>query len=200
VTLSDSALARVAECRAWVDQVVAAGRPVVYGVNTGFGVFANVNVDSRDAATLSRNLILSHSVGVGEPLPEEVVRAAMLVRANTLAIGHSGVRPQTLQTLIAMLNAGVHPVVPEIGSLGASGDLAPLSHLVLVMSRGDDASGWEDERWRPFTEGGECRARRRCSRPGSSEWCWARRRDWRSTTARPFLPRWARCWWWTPSA
>ncbi len=145
VTLSDAAVARVAECREWVDQVVTEGRPVVYGVNTGFGVFANVNVDSKDAATLSRNLILSHSVGVGEPLPEEVVRAAMLVRANTLAIGHSGVRPQTLQTLIAMLNAGVHPVVPEIGSLGASGDIAPLSHLVLVLSRGDDASGWEDE-------------------------------------------------------
>ena len=153
VTLSDDALARVAECREWVDQVVAAGRPVVYGVNTGFGVFANVNVDSRDAATLSRNLILSHSVGVGEPLPEDVVRAAMLVRANTLAIGHSGVRPQTLQTLIAMLNAGVHPVVPEIGSLGASGDLAPLSHLVLVMSRGDDASGWEDESGEAFYRG-----------------------------------------------
>ncbi len=141
VRLDDGAATRVAECRAWVDQVVARGQPVVYGVNTGFGLFANVNVDGADAATLSRNLILSHSVGVGEPLPEDVVRAAMLVRANTLAIGHSGVRLQTLNTLLAMLNAGVHPVVPEIGSLGASGDLAPLSHLVLVLSRspGDEA-------------------------------------------------------------
>jgi histidine ammonia-lyase len=145
VRLDDGAAARVAECRAWVDQVVARGQPVVYGVNTGFGVFANVNVDSRDAARLSRNLILSHAVGMGNPLPEDVVRAAMLVRANTLALGHSGVRVETLNTLIAMLNAGVHPIVPEIGSLGASGDLAPLSHLVLVMSRGEDGGSLEDE-------------------------------------------------------
>jgi histidine ammonia-lyase len=122
---------------------VARGRPVVYGVNTGFGVFANVNVDSADAAKLSHNLIVSHSVGVGQPLPEDVVRAAMLVRANTLALGHSGVRLETLSTLIAMLNAGVHPVVPEIGSLGASGDLAPLSHLVLVLARGEDDTDQE---------------------------------------------------------
>jgi histidine ammonia-lyase len=140
VELESGAAQRVVECRAWVDQVVARGQPVVYGVNTGFGLFANVNVDSADAAALSRNLILSHSVGVGEPLPEEVVRAAMLVRANTLALGHSGVTLQTLNTLLAMLNAGVHPVVPEIGSLGASGDLAPLSHLVLVLSRGENDS------------------------------------------------------------
>ena len=153
VRLDDGAAARVTECRAWVDQVVARGQPAVYGVNTGFGLFANVNVDSADAATLSRNLILSHSVGVGEPLPEDVVRAAMLVRANTLAIGHSGVRLQTLNTLLAMLNAGVHPVVPEIGSLGASGDLAPLSHLVLVMSRGDDAGSGEDESGEAFYRG-----------------------------------------------
>jgi histidine ammonia-lyase len=84
-------------------------------------------------------------VGVGEPLPEDVVRAAMLVRANTLAIGHSGVRVETLNTLLAMLNAGVHPVVPEVGSLGASGDLAPLSHLVLVFSCGDDSCEPEGE-------------------------------------------------------
>lgn len=143
VRLDDRAAARVAECREWVDQVVERGQPVVYGVNTGFGLFANVNVDSADAALLSRNLILSHSVGVGNPLPEDVVRAAMLVRANTLALGHSGIRLETLDALIAMLNAGVHPVVPEIGSLGASGDLAPLSHLVLVLSRGEDDSSDE---------------------------------------------------------
>ena len=133
--LADSAAARVAECRTWVDQVVAQGKPVVYGINTGFGVFANVSVCNADAEKLSRNLILSHSAGVGHPLPEEVVRATMLVRANTLALGHSGIRLQTLNTLIAMLNAGVHPVVPEVGSLGASGDLAPLSHMILVLSR-----------------------------------------------------------------
>ena len=83
-------------------------------------------------------MIISHAIGIGEPFPEEVVRAAMLIRANTLAIGHSGIRPETVQTLIDMLNAGVHPIIPSQGSLGASGDLAPLSHLALVLSRDPD--------------------------------------------------------------
>ncbi len=133
VQLDQSARARVAACRNWVDEIVSRGAPIVYGINTGFGVFARVQVSSADSQTLSRNLILSHAVGAGAPLPQDVVRAAMLIRANTLAIGHSGVRPETLDTLIAMLNAGVHPIIPEKGSLGASGDLAPLSHLVLVL-------------------------------------------------------------------
>lgn len=138
VQLDPAARARVAACRAWVDQVVTDGAPIVYGINTGFGVFARVHVSSADSQTLSRNLILSHAVGAGDPLPQDVVRAAMLIRANTLAIGHSGVRPETLDTLIAMLNAGVHPIIPEKGSLGASGDLAPLSHLALVLCRDAD--------------------------------------------------------------
>jgi histidine ammonia-lyase len=135
VQLDEEARARVAACRAWVDQVVTQGQPTVYGINTGFGIFARISVDSADSQTLSRNLILSHAAGAGDPLPEDVVRAAMLVRANTLALGHSGIRPETLDTLIAMLNAGVHPVIPEKGSLGASGDLAPLSHLALTICR-----------------------------------------------------------------
>ena len=134
VALSDEARARVAESRAWVDQVVARGTPTVYGVNTGFGVFANRHVAREDAQRLSRNLILSHAIGVGDPLPEDVVRAAMLIRANTLAIGHSGVRPDLIDTLTAMLNHRVTPMVPEKGSLGASGDLALLSHLALVFT------------------------------------------------------------------
>ncbi|MBN1887063.1 MAG: histidine ammonia-lyase [Thermoflexales bacterium] len=135
VRLDETARVRVADCHAWVEQVVQRGTPLVYGLNTGFGIFANVHVSGADSQTLSRNLILSHAVGTGEPLPEDVVRAAMLVRANTLAAGYSGVRPETLDTLIAMLNAGVHPLIPEKGSLGASGDLAPLSHLALVLCR-----------------------------------------------------------------
>jgi len=134
VAWSDAARARVAESRAWVDQVVERGTPTVYGINTGFGVFASRHVPREDAERLSRNLILSHAVGVGDPLPEDVVRAAMLIRANTLAIGHSGVRPEIIDTLIAMLNAGVTPIVPEKGSLGASGDLALLSHLALAFT------------------------------------------------------------------
>jgi len=141
--LSDAARARIAEARAWVDQVVARGAPTVYGINTGFGVFANRHVPREEAEQLSRNLILSHAVGVGDPLPKDVVRAAMLIRANTLAIGHSGVRPEIIDTLIAMLNRGVTPVVPEKGSLGASGDLAPLAHLALVFTT--DAADRDEE-------------------------------------------------------
>jgi len=138
VVLSDEARERMAASRAWVDRVVATGQPTVYGINTGFGIFADRHIPIDQADRLSRNLIISHAIGIGEPFPEEVVRAAMLIRANTLAIGHSGIRPETVQTLIDMLNAGVHPVVPSQGSLGASGDLAPLSHLALVLSRDAD--------------------------------------------------------------
>src|SRR5512139_1710544 len=133
--LSDDARTQMAASRAWVDRVVAAGQPTVYGINTGFGIFAARHIPIDQADRLSRNLIISHAIGIGEPFPEEVVRAAMLIRANTLAIGYSGIRPETVQTLIDMLNAGVHPIIPSQGSLGASGDLAPLSHLALVLSR-----------------------------------------------------------------
>jgi histidine ammonia-lyase len=122
-------------CR-WVEALVARGQPV-YGINTGFGIFAERNISPQDTARLQRNLILSHSAGVGEPFAPEVVRAAMLIRANALALGHSGVRPALAETLLAMLNAGVTPIIPAQGSLGSSGDLAPLSHLALVMSRGE---------------------------------------------------------------
>ena len=133
VVIAAEALERVARSRAWVDQVTATGQPTVYGINTGFGVFAARHIPIDQGDRLSRNLIISHAVGVGDPLPEEVVRAAMLIRANTLAIGYSGIRPETIDTLIAMLNAGIHPIIPSQGSLGASGDLAPLAHLALVL-------------------------------------------------------------------
>lgn len=138
VELASTARARVNASRAWVDQVAATGQPTVYGINTGFGIFSTKHIPADQADRLSRNLIISHSIGVGEPFDEEIVRAAMLIRANTLAKGFSGIRSETLDTLIAMLNAGVHPIVPSQGSLGASGDLAPLSHLMLVLSRDPD--------------------------------------------------------------
>ena len=145
VALAEAARPRIDASRAWVDQLLARGAPTVYGINTGFGVFANVPVHADQSARLMRNLILSHSAGVGDPLPEEIVRATMAVRANTLAKGFSGARAVVIETLIEMLNRGVHPIVPTKGSVGASGDLAPLSHLVLVMTRGapdrDDESG-----------------------------------------------------------
>ena len=142
VTLTAEARERMAHSRQWVDEIVARGEPV-YGINTGFGVFADKRISAHDTQHLQRNLILSHAVGVGEPFPAEVTRAAMLIRANTLALGHSGVRPEMAETLLAMLNAGVTPIIPSQGSLGSSGDLAPLSHLALTLST-DDADRDED--------------------------------------------------------
>jgi histidine ammonia-lyase len=123
---------RIARCREWVEGKARAGE-VIYGVTTGFGSLADVAVRPDQAAELSLNLIRSHAVGVGAPLAGEAVRAAMLIRANTLAKGLSGVRVQVVETLLEMLNKGVHPLIPEKGSVGASGDLAPLSHMALVL-------------------------------------------------------------------
>src|SRR5512136_1487620 len=110
VALADAARPRIDASRTWVDDLLARGSPTVYGINTGFGVFANVPIRADQSAHLMRNLILSHSAGVGAPLDEEIVRAAIAIRANTLAKGFSGVRPVVIETLIAMLNRGVHPI------------------------------------------------------------------------------------------
>ncbi len=139
--LSAAAREKVQTCRAWVDRIVEEGELTVYGLTTGYGSLAEVNIPPEDVQNLVRNVIMSHAAGVGDPLGEEVVRATMLIRANTLAKGHSGIRTEVLETLLAMLNAGVHPVMPEKGSLGASGDLAPLAHLVLALCR--DTEGGE---------------------------------------------------------
>ncbi len=136
VGLSGEAQEKIARSRHWVEEVQKKGEPVVYGVNTGFGSLAAVSIDKENLRDLQRNLIMSHAAGTGKPLPVEVVRAAMLLRANTLARGYSGVREEVVQTLLQMLEKGVTPYVPEQGSVGASGDLAPLSHLALVVSRG----------------------------------------------------------------
>lgn len=132
VALAPSARARVAASRAVVE-AMADGDAAVYGVNTGFGNFAETRIDRRDLATLQLNLLRSHAAGVGDPLPARTVRAAMALRANVLAKGYSGIGVETLDALIAMLNRGVHPRVPSRGSVGASGDLAPLAHLALVL-------------------------------------------------------------------
>lgn len=132
VSLSDAARERVARNRAFVDRLVAEDE-TVYGVTTGFGRFANTRIEEGQARQLQRNLILSHAVGVGESLPREVVRAMLLLRAQSLAHGASGVRPVVVEGLIALLNSGVHPVVPAQGSVGASGDLAPLAHVALAL-------------------------------------------------------------------
>ena len=132
VAIAPDARERINAARAYVDRKLA-DKAVVYGLTTGFGKFSTVFVPEEETAQLQRNLIISHACGMGEPLDTRVVRAAMLLRLNALARGNSGIRLSTMETLLQMLNRGVHPIIPEKGSLGASGDLAPLSHMVLVM-------------------------------------------------------------------
>lgn len=132
VELNSTAKEKVLRSREYVDQLIEENQ-LVYGITTGFGMFSDVVISKEEAKKLQRNLIMSHSTGVGEPLPAEVVRAILLLRANALAKGFSGIRLSTLERLLEVLNAGIVPVVPEKGSLGASGDLAPLSHMVLVL-------------------------------------------------------------------
>ena len=132
VELTDEAKAKVNKARAYVEQKLEEGA-VIYGLTTGFGKFSNVLISPEETRDLQRNLIISHSCAMGEPLPEEISRAVLLLRSNALSRGNSGIRLSTIQTMVDMLNKGVHPVIPQKGSLGASGDLAPLSHMVLVM-------------------------------------------------------------------
>ncbi len=132
VALDPATLPRIERCRAAVDQLVAEGR-VVYGITTGFGRFKDRVISADEVQQLQLNLVRSHAVGVGADLSDTAVRAIMLARANTLVLGYSGVRPVIVELLLGMLNAGVTPRIPAQGSLGASGDLAPLAHLALVM-------------------------------------------------------------------
>jgi histidine ammonia-lyase len=128
VALDDAARLRVGAARQVVEEIVAAGR-TVYGVNTGFGKLSDVSIQSSELRELQLNLVRSHACGLGNPLSEAEARAMLLLRANVLAAGFSGARPLVVETLIAMLERGVTPVIPEKGSVGASGDLAPLAHL-----------------------------------------------------------------------
>ncbi|MDO4799536.1 MAG: histidine ammonia-lyase [Bacillota bacterium] len=132
LAFTEEARERIRKSRAYVDQVVQDKR-VIYGITTGFGKFSDVVISQEETAALQENLIMSHSCGVGKPLAIDHALGVMLLRLNNFAIGHSGVRLETAETLLAMANRRVVPVIPEKGSLGASGDLAPLSHMVLVM-------------------------------------------------------------------
>ncbi|HKE19573.1 MAG TPA: histidine ammonia-lyase [Kofleriaceae bacterium] len=135
VRVAPVARARMAASRAVIESVLAGGAaaPLVYGVNTGFGALAEVRISPDEIRALQKNLVRSHSAGVGAPLPRDAVRAMMLLRAAVLTRGHSGARPEVAELLCRMLAAGVHPVIPSRGSVGASGDLAPLAHLALGM-------------------------------------------------------------------
>ena len=132
VELSAESREAVLASRKIVDDLVAE-KQVVYGITTGFGKFSDVVISTDECKELQKNLIITHAVGAGDPFPEDVARGMLLLRINNLSKGYSGIRLETLETMIAMLNKGVTPFIPEKGSLGASGDLAPLSHMVLVM-------------------------------------------------------------------
>jgi histidine ammonia-lyase len=153
--LSAEAVARLARGRETVDAMVAEGA-VVYGVTTGFGDLSSVRIDAGDAARLQLNLVRSHAIGVGEPLADEIVRGMLLLLANSLSQGHSGVRPELVALLHGLLDRGVLPVVPSRGSVGASGDLAPLAHVAVVLC-GEGEATFEGER----LNGGEALRRAR---------------------------------------
>jgi histidine ammonia-lyase len=132
VELSADSKIRIREARRLIDRWVAEGR-TIYGVTTGFGALSDVAISGKDTRRLQENILMSHAAGVGAPLDEETVRAVMLLRVKDLARGHSGIRLETVHFLLDLLNSGVCPVVPEKGSVGASGDLAPLAHLSLIL-------------------------------------------------------------------
>jgi histidine ammonia-lyase len=132
IELSAECIQRVKKCREYVEKIVAENQ-TVYGLTTGFGKFSNIRISPEKLELLQENLILSHATGVGNYLSIPETRAVLLLRINVLAKGHSGIRLETLQTLVSMLNNRIHPCIPEKGSVGASGDLAPLSHLALVL-------------------------------------------------------------------
>ena len=132
VKISADSKKRIKDSKKIVEDIVKSGKPT-YGISTGFGELSTVTITKDQNGALQRNLILSHSCGVGNPFPEDIVRAIMLLRLNTHASGFSGVSPEVPEILLQMLNKGVTPFVPEKGSLGSSGDLANLAHIALVM-------------------------------------------------------------------
>ena len=154
IVLSDAAHSNVKRAHDFLMEVVASGR-TVYGVNTGFGQLANVRVGENQLHQLQENILRSHAAGLGEPLPPEIVRWMLLFKVCGLIRGHSGVQPETVDRLVEFYNAGLMPVVPRQGSLGASGDLAPLSHMCLpLMGEGELMQKAADGLWitRPASE------------------------------------------------
>lgn len=147
--LTGESLAAVKASRAFVDAAVAKG-DIIYGITTGFGALQRVHIAAEDLGSLQHNLLVSHAVSTGDPLPREVVRAMMLLRAHSLAQGHSGVRPLLIQRLLDMLHRDLVPHIPALGSVGASGDLSPLSHMALpIIGEGQllHHGAWRPSAW-----------------------------------------------------
>ena len=144
VRLGKDSEQQIVNARKLIEKWVQEGR-TVYGVTTGFGALSDVTISKEETRLLQENVLMSHAAGVGKILDEETVRATMALRVKDLARGHSGIRLETVQCLVELLNRGVCPVVPEKGSVGASGDLAPLAHLSLVLI-GQGEAFYEGER------------------------------------------------------
>lgn len=145
--LSEATKTQMIATQRWLQDEVQKQDSLFYGINTGFGSHANETIDPEQAGILSRNVVLADAAGIGDPLPEPIVRAMMVIRANTMAGGPSGVRPLVVETLIEMLNKGVTPYVPGKGSLGASGDLAPLAAIAAVATGDADGKGYSGKAW-----------------------------------------------------
>ena len=174
---ADSARGRMRTARELVDRAAHGASEHTYGINTGFGRFVSETIPEELTRELQLRLLRSHACGVGEPYPDEVVRAAMLLRANALAKGYSGARPETVELLLACLNGGIVPRVPSRGSVGASGDLAPLAHLALPLVGEGEAS----------VDGESCPGARRSRGSGSSRPSSRRRKASRSSTGTQFM-------------
>src|SRR5436190_8389198 len=144
VVIADDATTKVNRASAAVDTLLDRGE-VAYGITTGFGAFKDKIISREEVEQLQRNIVLSHAVAVGKPFETPTVRAIMLIRANTLARGFSGIRVETLDLILECLDRGVHPVIPEKGSLGASGDLAPLAHFACILI-GEGEADYQGER------------------------------------------------------
>jgi histidine ammonia-lyase len=181
VTLAPAAIRALGAAREFVDRLAAGAEPI-YGITTGVGKLKDVVIPPGQRVELQRNLVLSHAGGMGAPLPDVEVRAIMLLLAASLARGASGVRPVVVETVIACLNRRVHPIVPELGSVGASGDLAPLAHVALCLVGEGTVSD----------EGGQLPAAQALARAGSGRSRSRPRRGWRSSTARTSWPGSAR--------
>lgn len=179
--LDASAIDGINASVACVNDIVAEGR-TAYGINTGFGLLAQTRIADEDLQNLQRSLVLSHAAGVGDPLDDAMVRLIMVLKINSLARGFSGIRLSVIEALIALVNAGVYPLIPAKGSVGASGDLAPLAHLSLTLL-GEGKAHWQGE-WLP--------AQTALKRPDWSLSRWRLKRGWRCLTA-PRRQRPSRC-------
>ncbi|VTP65424.1 Histidine ammonia-lyase [Leclercia adecarboxylata] len=168
LTLDESAHQAINDSVACVEAIVAEGR-TAYGINTGFGLLAQTRIATHDLENLQRSLVLSHAAGVGEPLDDNIVRLMMVLKINSLARGFSGIRLSVIQALIALVNAGVYPWIPAKGSVGASGDLAPLAHMSLTLL-GEGKARYRGE-WLP--------AATACKKPGLPRSRWRQKRGWR---------------------